>query len=337
MRLRRPVQGRPAGPFPLALGLFALAWGAPGGDARAQPAGAAGASPAEIVAARELFRQGTADADAGRFAEGLDKFRRVAAVKETAAVRFNIARCEEALGRTGGALADFELAAREAGQDPKAGAEDVGRLAMTRADALRPRVPRLTLVAPPGAPEGMSVSLDGGKLSQATLGVALPVDPGPHVIEASAPSAAPYHAKVTLDAGDAKSVRLVLAAAAPDAPAAEHAPSSGSSSQRTWGWVAVGAGAALGVGSIVMLVLHNSAVATINGDCPGGRCPASQQSSIQGTESNARNDQTFAIVLAAGAAVAIGGGIVLVATSPSEGKSVTVSASPAGLALSGRF
>ena len=79
------------------------------------------------MAARELFRQGTEDADAGRFAEALEKFKRVAAVKETAAVRFNLARCEEALGKTGAALADFELAEREGRQDPKA--EDVGKLA----------------------------------------------------------------------------------------------------------------------------------------------------------------------------------------------------------------
>jgi hypothetical protein len=99
----------------------------------------------------------------------------------------------------------------------------------------------------------------------------------------------------------------------------------------------VGAGAALGVGSIVMLALHNGAVSTLNDDCPNGRCPAAQQSSIEGTESNARNDQTFSIVLAAGAAVAIAGGIVLMATSPSESKSVTVSAGPRGVALCGRF
>ena len=47
------------------------------------PAAEPSASPAELVAARELFQRGTEDADAGRFAEALEKFKRVAAVKET--------------------------------------------------------------------------------------------------------------------------------------------------------------------------------------------------------------------------------------------------------------
>ena len=86
-RLSRRVQRRTAQLF---LGVGALGIGPPSPLRRRKDS-----SPAEIVAARELFRQGTEDADAGRFSEGLAKFKRVAAVKETAAVRFNIARCEE--------------------------------------------------------------------------------------------------------------------------------------------------------------------------------------------------------------------------------------------------
>jgi hypothetical protein len=275
------------------------------------PSSAKAGPPAEIVAARELFRQGTEDADTGRYEDGLEKFRRVAKVKETAAVRFNIARCEEALGRVGSALADFEIAAREGRVDGSA--EDVAHLAQGRADALRPQVPRLTLIAPT-LPAGMSVSLDGAPLSVAALGEPLPVDPGPHVLEASAPGSATFQADLTLKLGESKTEPIVFT---PGGPAAGDAAASGAaSSQRTWGYVALGAGGALAVGSLVFLLLHNGAVSTLNGDCPGGQCQASQEAQVNSTESDARTDQTLSIAFAATAAAALGTGVVLLLTTP---------------------
>ena len=293
------------------------------------------------MAARELFRQGAEDADAGRFTEGLEKFKRVAAVKETAAVRFNIARCEEALGRTGTALADFELAAREGGQDAKS--DDVAKLATQRADALRPRVPRLTVVPPAPAPDGMAVSLDGGKLTNATLAVGLPVDPGAHVVDATAPGRAPFHAELTLAAGETKGIELLLPHRDPVVPPPEKPvpPPNASSSQETWGWITIGVGGALAIGSSVFLVLHNNAVSNLNAECPNLRCDSAQRSQIESTEANARLYEGASIGLLAAGAVAIGGGIVILATSPKGPSAVTVTTgSPgaaAGLTLRGSF
>ena len=307
------------------------------------PVPAEGANPAEIVAARELFREGTEDADAGKFIDGLQKFKRVAAVKETAAVRFNIARCEEALGRTGAALADFELAAREGGQDAKA--EDVAKLATQRADALRPRVPRLTVVPPAPAPEGMGVSLDGGRLASVTLAVGLPVDPGAHVVDATAPGRSPFHAELSLAAGETKRVELLLPPrdpVAPDPRPTEHAERA--SSQDVWGWGLVGGGGAIAIASTVFLVLHNNAVADLNRECPGGRCNTNlvDQSQVQTTESNARMYEGVSIGLLAAGALAIGGGVILIATTPrSAAPAVSVTtgaaAAPAGLTLRASF
>jgi len=302
------------------------------------------ASPAEIVAARELFRLGTEDADAGRFEEGLEKFKRVAAVKETAAVRFNLARCEEALGQTGTALADFELAEREGRQDPRA--EDVSKLAHDRADALRPRVPRLTLILPSPPPQGMVVSLDGGKLASATLGVPLPLDPGSHVVDATAPASSSFHAELVLGAGEAKNLTLAFPSYASDtndslAARAELA----SASRRKWGWIAVAAGGVLAVGSGLFLIFHNDAVATVNTDCPNLRCPIAQQAQVLGAESDARTDQGVSIALLAASVVAVGGGAALLATSPGPKPSATpavvvTGAAPgalAGLSIRGSF
>jgi hypothetical protein len=293
------------------------------------------------VAARELFRLGTEDADAGRFEDGFEKFKRVAAVKETAAVRFNLARCEEALGKTGTALADFELAEREGRQDK---AEDVSKLAHDRADALRPRVPRLTLVPPSPVPQGMVVSLDGGKLASATLGVPLPVDPGSHVIDVTAPASSPFHAQFILGVGEAKSVSLALSVpTSPPSAADEFTPAvrenRASSSQPTWGWVAIAAGGVLGAGSALFLVLHNNAVSTVSSDCPNLHCPASLQGQVESNQSNAGTYDAVAIALVAASALAIGTGVALIATAPKTHAPAPIAitpgapGAPAGLSL----
>ncbi len=334
--LGRPVQRRACACAALAV----LALVAP------RRAAADDVSPAALVAARELFRQGTEDVDAGRYAEALDKFRRVAAVKETPPVRFNIARCEESLGKTGAALADFEAAERDARADPNHASDEVARLAHERAEAIRAKVPRLTLAAA-SPPAGLAVSLDGSKVADGTLGVPLPVDPGKHVVDATAPGRDPFHAEVALAASEAKRVDIELAAtqaaAAPETPGSDTttpATDATGSSRRTWGWVAVGAGGALLVGAAVFTAGHNSAVSDLEASCPNGRCPSSQRASILDTQSRAQTDESLAIGLGAAGLVAVGAGIALVLTAP-NGASVSVtpttSRSGGGIVVDARF
>jgi hypothetical protein len=311
------------------------------GAARAEEA-----SAPELVAARELFRQGTEEVDAGRYTQALEKFRRVAAVKETANVRFNIARCEESLGMTGTALADFELAEREGKGD------DVATLAHERADAIRPRVPRLRVTAPTPLPEGFAVMLDGAKLAIAALDAPLPVDPGAHAVEASAPGRAPFHASVTLIAGESRDVLIAMgkgAAATPAATAATPAPTeapspppSAPSSRHTWGAVALGAGGALAAGSVAFLLLHNTAVSSVESDCPGNHCPASSHASVTGEQSHARTDEALSIGFAAAAAVGVGVGVYLVIGGSADAPRTAwlapgAAGTPAGVTLGGRF
>ncbi len=356
--LRRGVQHGTAGLF-LGLAVTAAAVCAHADDAGTP--GANGTSSPEIVAARELFRQGTEDVDAGRYAPALEKFRRVAAVKETANVRFNIARCEESLGKTGAALADFETAEREAnagGASANAARGDaIAKLAHDRADALRPRVPRLGVAAPTPAPPGLTVTLDGSKLALTTLGVPLPVDPGPHVIDATASGRDPFHADVTLAESESKTVTVTMAlATAPVAhttlspaptsatPVDATSPSSSPSSSRTtWGIVALSAGGALAVGSVVFLLVHNGQVSSVKGDCPDGRCPIARESDVTSLQSSAHTSEALSIGFAAGAAVAAGLGAYLVLSAPSAQTAPSAmiapgaAGAPAGLSLVGRF
>src|SRR5579884_3152182 len=120
----------------IALGLVAFV------VARAVPAFAQ--SPDDLAAARRLFGEAVADEDAKRYDTALDKFQRVAAVRETANVRYRIASCLEALGRRAEALAGYE-AAQQLGASER-GAADVVRAAADHAARLDRIVPRLAIV-----------------------------------------------------------------------------------------------------------------------------------------------------------------------------------------------
>src|ERR1700712_2463504 len=80
--------------------------------ARAQGSGAAGGDAIKL--AREQFSQALSLQTGGDWAGALALLKEVAAVKPTPQVRFNIALCEERLGRLVAALGDYELAASDA-------------------------------------------------------------------------------------------------------------------------------------------------------------------------------------------------------------------------------
>ena len=337
--LRRGVQHRTGGV------LVGLALATSGLCAHADDP--AQASAPEIVAARELFRQGTEDVDAGRYALGLEKFRRVAAVKETANVRYNIARCEESLNKTGAALANFETAEREAAVDSKG--DEVAKLAHDRAAALRPRVPRLELIAPPLAPGGLEVTLDGSRIALTTLGVPLPVDPGSHLIDATAPGYAAFHAAVALAESESKTVSIALARAAgattvvPVAALPPPNPSDSSTARRTWSIVALATAGALAAGSVAFLLVHDGAVSSVKDDCPGGLCPVARRSDVESLQSRANTTEALSIGFVAAAAVTTGVGLYLALSTPSAPTAPSAilapgaAGAPAGLSLLGRF
>jgi hypothetical protein len=67
------------------------------------------AAPAgdQVRAARRLFADAEKDEDASRWADALEKLRRVAQVKLTAGIHYHIALCEEHLGQLATALDQY--------------------------------------------------------------------------------------------------------------------------------------------------------------------------------------------------------------------------------------
>ena len=189
-------------------------------DARAaNPTAPHALTEAQKQAARELFQAGEKDEDANRWAEALEKFRRVAAVKLTAGVRYHIALCEEHLGQLVAALGEYTVAETQARSE---NAQDVLPLVGEKLKSLKTRVPRLTVVVP-GDTVDAEVRLDGDALVKELWGVPVPLDPGEHRLEAQAPGRAPM--AVTIKLEERQSTLFEVKLARVTAPPAAAAPS----------------------------------------------------------------------------------------------------------------
>ena len=136
-----------------------------------------------------------------------------------------------------------------------------------------------------------------GSSRVATLGVALPVDPGAHVVDATAPASAPFHARAHARPRArprACPISLAPRRARPRPGRPRSVPLKDSrcraSQQRRWGWVTLAARRrSRGRARAIFFILHDNAVSTVNADCPGELLPSvGQERRSTARESNAR-------------------------------------------------
>lgn len=146
----------------------------------------AGAAHADDKRARaqELFDSALADAEKGDFAHACPKFLASQEADPKTSTLLNLGNCYEKNNQTASAWGAF----REAeGMAQKAGRADWSAAAHAKAEALEPKLLRLTIdVSDAAKVSGLAVMRDGARVSAAELGVSIPVDPGDHVVAASA-------------------------------------------------------------------------------------------------------------------------------------------------------
>ena len=165
--------------------------------ARADP------TPTELQAARDLFAKAEKDEAAGRWNDALDELRRAISVKSTPGLRFHIALCEEKLGHLVAALSDY-AAAEQAARDQNN--KDVLDAVSEPLKQLRIRVPTLVIEVP--AAPGAHVELDGTVVPSGLYGVAMPVEPGVHRVDARAPGKHPFTTEVQLHEREAETATV---------------------------------------------------------------------------------------------------------------------------------
>ena len=133
-------------------------------------------TPAEKAAAEALFQQGTELMAQQNFSAACAKLEASSALESGLGVKLWLADCYDRAGRTASAWALFTEAASLAHQSGQAEREGA---ANERAADLETRLSRLELKPPAGGlPEGVVVTLNGNTIPEASLGTALPVDPG---------------------------------------------------------------------------------------------------------------------------------------------------------------
>ena len=167
------------------------------------------------AAAEALFDDAQALAKAGDYAKACPKFEASYKFDPAIGTKLNLADCHEHVGKLATAWAEYrevEDATKPLSDDKS---QDRNKRAHDHAAALAPRLSRLRIDPPPSPPPGLVVKRDGEDVT-AILGTAVPVDPGAHAVDASAPGVHAWSATVTV-AGEGTTTPLAIPALAIDA------------------------------------------------------------------------------------------------------------------------
>ena len=271
---------------------------------------------ASDATAEALFRAGREAMDRGDYAQACSQFQESQRLEPAGGTAFNLAACFEKLGRVASAWKTY----REAAERLPAGDARV-RMSEDQARALESRLPKLTLRAAPGA-GAIEVELNGVALGAATLGLALPVDPGEQRIAVRAQGREARELTVVLAEKESKEV--VLSPGAPVAPGgaesapaktapASSQPADDGSGRRTAGWVVGGVGLAGLTVSLVtgMMVLDKKS--TVDDECTDDVCSSTGDEAA----SSGRTLSTVSTAAFVVGAVGLGVGAYLLLSAPS--------------------
>lgn len=314
--------------------------------------GAASAQPTDKAALAEaLFQEANALVEAGKSSDACPKFLASHKADPSYGAVLNLAECYLLTGKTASAWAAFLEAAGFAQKN-----HETARFteATRRARALEPSLVRLIIVMKSPSP-GVLVLRDGVDVDPAALGAAVPVDPGAHRIEATAPGKKAFSI-TTQTPGEGHTVTveippladLDLAAPAPTSTAGpDRSANTGLGAQRTLAIAAAalglaGAGAGTGLG-----LMARSRWESVSAGCDAaGRCTTSA-AVVTGNEARTLASGATAGFAVGGAALAAA--LVLWLTAPSAATAPPPQAKPAarlsgfihpeggGLVVNGRF
>lgn len=305
---------RPARSLQRLLLVLTLAGGsAPARQALAQSA--ADAATAEI-----LFNEALILLERNEAAEACRKLEESQRLDPGVGTLLYLADCYQQTGRTASAWATFKEAAYMA----KARADERETVALEQVQQLEPTLSYLTLEVT--APGGQLTLLHDGKVvGQPLWGTAFPVDPGVHQLEASAPGKKPWTAsinvvpgphqeRVTVPALEDAPAEPALAAPAlqPDGTAS---PSDGRT-QRTIGWVLLGAGSAAIVTGGIFALLARADDSDAEDECRPDRRELCNPAGVD-LANSAKTKATLSGVSAGLGLAAAGAGVTLLLTAPS--------------------
>jgi hypothetical protein len=212
--------------------------------------------------AEKLFGEAAELMDAGDFEGACPKLEESQRLDPAGGTVLLLAHCYDGMGRTASAWQQFKSAISWARRDNRSEREEA---AVHRVKELEPQLSRIAIDVPPDVAriEGLKVELDGAEFGKALWGTQIPVDPGTHVVAATAPGRERF--EQTFELGKNADLQMVTVPSlaqsatggaagadetAPGAVEKDDAASDGSD-QRLIAYVVGGAGVvALGVGTV---------------------------------------------------------------------------------------
>jgi hypothetical protein len=237
--------------------------------------------------ATQLFKEGRTLVDQGKVAEGCRKLEESQRLDPGGGTLLNVALCHEKEGRSATAWAEFTEALGIAKKDDRPQRVE---LAQTHIAALEPTLSRLVIQVPEGSdlPE-LEIKRDGTSLHRAAWGSPMPVDPGDHLVEATAHGKIAWKHTVTVGAkADTKTIVVPPLENAPTPPPSAVAttpayvpppPATRTSNMAPAGWAAMGIGAVgVGIGTYFGLRAMSQQKDADNA-CPNDRCSATGKAS----------------------------------------------------------
>jgi len=287
--------------------------------------------------AQTLFDEAMRLLDQRNYSEACPKLQESHRLDPAGGTVLNLALCREKEGKLVLAWVAFKEAAGRAASE---GRKDREATAREHLAAIEPRIPRVVIAVPTGAPRDLEVRLDGVLVGNAGWGVPAPVELGHHDVSARAPGRKAWSTSV--EATEGGTLRVVVPELAPEASASSTPPSVAPASdnerpKRTTAWIVGGTGLAFAAVGAVMGLIAMNKWSQSNQHCSGDTCTDPEGPRL------ASQAQTFAWAADVGIAlglVGIGAGVFLYVTaapSPSGPTTGGVRASFPLATLGGRF
>jgi hypothetical protein len=292
----------------------------------------ASAQTADEAGAEALFREGKRLLEQHDYPNACAKLGESYRVDPATGTLLALAMCHEAAGKTATAWGEYADVASRSKNEGRADREQAARARVT---ALEPTLPTLAIVRSAGASDvaGLVVRRDGVEVGEGALGTPIPVDPGEHTIEVTAPGHVPWTSTVVIGASAQRKTMEI--------PALEAEGGSSFGTVRVAGVVAGALGVVgLGIGTGFGLKAISRKSDSQPG-CVGNTCydPASKQAFLDAQSAGRVSTAAF---ITGGALLATGVTLFVIGR-PKEHAVTSFGVSPSGsfdrliLMLDGRF
>ena len=279
----------------------------------------ASAQEANADLARKLFESGYEASERNDWANACPLFRASLLLVQRASARYFTAKCDELDGKLVLALRGYQEAIDQ--NQKTANDATLDQEAQSARQSLLPKIPSITIAVAP-APPDLQVKCDGQDVPLDQLGKAVQVDPGEHVIVATAPSYFKRRATVTTSAdGKVAPVSLRLERVVPEGTGPLPVPApvgrSRESPVPTWAWVSgalgvasIGAGFAFLADDITTISALRTLCSTMQ--TTGGVIICAGATAGPGASLNARKDRDFPLLMGFFAAGGLGIGAAII-------------------------